>query len=803
MNPAKPIVSVNICMYNGAQYIEETLRSVFAQTFQDFEIIIVDDGSTDGSPELIERAFPDPRVTIVRQRHLTLRLARSMALAHSKGDYIAFLDSDDLWMPSKLEQLVAAAKSAPDAGLIFSDCDLIDAPGRMTGRRFSTQFDYLAMDLRGNHGHLELLRRGNFIASPAPIARTSVLRALGGFNESFRHVNDYEMWLRIARRHRLMFVNEVLAQYRVHDSQFTQRRPDVTLPEQCDLLRPIYRSSTYPREIRTAVGDMLLGQHRWAIETALRQRRYSLAVRALFGMCRYPDRLRDSVHHRLAQSIAGRPLEAAIVAFLEIRDLMARARAQAVNLGRQIRVRGVNLLRKIDQRVRPAPPPSATDVWIDGTVLGRAQTGYFSLLSELIRRLAVSESPRSTVHVMTDKPGRAALLARLGPDAARLTFHGIGWRAMHWSHVHTLLGAWQFQLLLALTWIALLAVAPLIAAGLFVAQAAWLIDELASSVAERVERPRLQWSARLIRFLWRRFPAPRFRAPTPNTVEILFWRGRFKWRDSHRIAVIQDMTTRTHPELHTPGNVAEFDEFLGYVQRHAHAITTVSENSRRDIIDRIAVCPDAISVMPMPIHPQFVDPKFSAGIVALHRITTPYLLAVGTIEPRKNLRRLIRAFELVMDEDPFKDLVLVLVGPPGWDNGFRDVLLQTDAAPRVKLAGYVPLEHLPSLYHFASAVICPSVYEGFGIPVMEAMCSSAVVLASRVSSLPEVLGSDGIMFDPYDSADIARALLGTLSMTPAESANYRRRCRRRAEDHLERLAHENYVRSTDDQSHGR
>ena len=111
-----PLVSVNMCMHNSSRHVGETLRSVFAQTLQDFEIIIVDDGSTDGSPELIEREFRDSRITIVRQRHLTLRVARPLALAHSTGEFIAFLDSDDLWAPTKLERQVAVARARPDAG---------------------------------------------------------------------------------------------------------------------------------------------------------------------------------------------------------------------------------------------------------------------------------------------------------------------------------------------------------------------------------------------------------------------------------------------------------------------------------------------------------------------------------------------------------------------------------------------------------------------------------------------------------------------------------------------------------------
>src|SRR5439155_1739881 len=175
----------------------------------------------------------------------------------------------------------------------------------------------------------------------------------------------------------------------------------------------------------------------------------------------------------------------------------------------------------------------------------------------------------------------------------------------------------------------------------------------------------------------------------------------------------------------------------------------------------------------------------------------PYVLSVGTIEPRKNLRRLVKAFELLKDEDSAKDLSLVLVGPSGWDSGFRDFLIASDVVSRVRTMGFVPTEHLPSLYHFAAAVIYPSLYEGFGIPVLEAMCSSAIVLASRSSSLPEVLGHDGILFDPFRTEDIAVALLRALTLSAAEAAAYRRRCRQRAEAHLERLeTRENHFRTS-------
>ncbi|HEX7192633.1 MAG TPA: glycosyltransferase, partial [Thermoanaerobaculia bacterium] len=173
-------------------------------------------------------------------------------------------------------------------------------------------------------------------------------------------------------------------------------------------------------------------------------------------------------------------------------------------------------------------------------------------------------------------------------------------------------------------------------------------------------------------------------------------------------------------------------------------------------------------------HPQYRNPSFDRAAA----YPEPYVLCVGTIEPRKNLRRLVAAFEQAT-----RNHVLVLAGPEGWDPEF---LREHDSA-RVRYVGFVELQRLPSLYHYASAVIYPSLYEGFGLPLFEAMCSSAIVLASSTTSMPEVVGPDALMFDPYETEEIAASLRLALRMTPEESEAYRAQCRRRAEHLLRRL----------------
>jgi glycosyltransferase involved in cell wall biosynthesis len=643
-------------MHNGIPYIAEALESVFAQTWQDFEIVIIDDGSTDGSADEIARRFRDPRLTLFRQPQQTLRVARPAAVSHARGEFIAFLDHDDVWLPQKLERQLDRARSS-GAALLFSDSLIIDGNGKPLSA-MSDQFAFASIDFA--HPHLELLRRGNFVAYSTAMVRADTVRALGGFDRRYQYVSDYDLWLRIARSHPIAFIDAALAKYRIHDAQFTHRNADITLAEHESLLRPFTRTASYPRDVRVAVGDMLLGQHRLAFRQLLRRRCYLSALRAALGMLRHATRLRDSLRHRVAP----------------------RAAEAVVSSARY-------LLHRLRRRTRRALHGDATHIWFDGSALSATQNGYFNLAAEMIRSLA----SRGILHVTTDARGRAALIERIGDVASGIQFHPHGKRR-----------------------------------------------------------------------------APRGRAPANRTEEILFWRGTFRWRDSHRVAIVQDLTTRIHPALHTAANVAEFDDYLAYAQRHAQTIATISTHSRNDIVERLAVCPESVSVIPVPIHPQYRSPLFDWSLA----FPEPYVLCVGTIEPRKNLRRLVEAFRLATT-----DRVLVLVGPEGWDSEFLPQYRDS-----VHYLGFVELERLPSLYHFADAVIYPSLYEGFGLPLFEAMCSSTVVLASRTSSMPEVLGEDGILFDPYKTEEITSALKRALSMESEEASAYRLRCRKRGEQLL-------------------
>jgi glycosyltransferase involved in cell wall biosynthesis len=315
-------------------------------------------------------------------------------------------------------------------------------------------------------------------------------------------------------------------------------------------------------------------------------------------------------------------------------------------------------------------------------------------------------------------------------------------------------------------------------------QRSWRVHVTTDALGRDVLRARLGAAAARIRFHW---PGRRSRSRRrvlrhdASTVEIVVWRGHYRFARSRKIAVIQDLTTRIVPELHTAGNVAEFESYLAYVRKHAHIIATVSHHSRRDIVERLDVRPGSVHVVAQLVHPSYMQRAVDPTVPARHGLAAPYVLTVGTIEPRKNLRRLVKAFELLGHEELMRDVVLALAGPPGWDDSFDRDLIASDAYPRVRRLGFVPLDDMPSLYRFASAVVYPSVYEGFGLPVLEALCSSSIVLTSSTTSLGEIAGGTVSTFDPFDVSSMAGALLHALAMTPAEAAAYRVRCRTRGE----------------------
>lgn len=221
---ARPLVSVIVPFYNAEGTICETVQSVLSQTFKDFELILIDDGSTDRSVELISR-IEDSRLRMVHQPNQERAVARNRGIQDAQGEWIAFLDADDLWLEQKLEKQLHWLEMSPEIGLVYSDLYYFD---NLTGKDlwlYSKKFQKLH---RGNV--LPNLLRVNFIQSPTPLIRRTILDQSGWFDPKLPPIEDWDLWIRISSVTEIDYVPEPLARYRYHPSlDYWEKAPESML----------------------------------------------------------------------------------------------------------------------------------------------------------------------------------------------------------------------------------------------------------------------------------------------------------------------------------------------------------------------------------------------------------------------------------------------------------------------------------------------------------------------------------------------------------------------------------------------
>jgi glycosyltransferase involved in cell wall biosynthesis len=226
-------------------------------------------------------------------------------------------------------------------------------------------------------------------------------------------------------------------------------------------------------------------------------------------------------------------------------------------------------------------------------------------------------------------------------------------------------------------------------------------------------------------------------------------------RTTPTVLTVHDLIFRHLPTHHKPLNRWYLNLTMPLYCRRATHIITVSECTRRDLVAAYGVPWEKITVVAEAADPRF-RPQGREAVAAVrtrYNLPVRYLLFVGTIEPRKNLLRLLEAFEAV-HADGLTD-ALVIVGKRGWlYDDFFVALERSPARDVVILPGYVPDEDLPAIYAGAQALVFPSLYEGFGLPVLEAMACGTPVVASHASSLPEVGGQAALYFDPTSEEEI-------------------------------------------------
>jgi glycosyltransferase involved in cell wall biosynthesis len=237
------------------------------------------------------------------------------------------------------------------------------------------------------------------------------------------------------------------------------------------------------------------------------------------------------------------------------------------------------------------------------------------------------------------------------------------------------------------------------------------------------------------------------------------------FKHARTVFTLHDLIFLRFPEYHLPYNRWFLTFAMPRFLRAADVIVTPSECSKQDVIKFYGLSPEKIKVIyeaPAPEFTPATDETALARVKQKYNLPEKYILHVGTIEPRKNLGRLLEAFKALLADAP--DLRLVLIGKKGWlYDSFFEKLRHLGLEERVIFPGYVDEADLPACFQLAQVFAYPSLYEGFGLPPLEAMACGAPVVCSHSSSLPEVVGQAGLLINPTDTAALTAALRQVLT----------------------------------------
>jgi alpha-1,3-rhamnosyl/mannosyltransferase len=230
------------------------------------------------------------------------------------------------------------------------------------------------------------------------------------------------------------------------------------------------------------------------------------------------------------------------------------------------------------------------------------------------------------------------------------------------------------------------------------------------------------------------------------------------------VITIHDLSWLRYPQMHPTDRIRWLESGLPKAIERAQAIIVDSEFVRKEVLSTFAIAPERVEAVHLGVSEEF-RPRTAAETVPvlqpLGLTHGQYLLAVGTIEPRKNLIHIVKSYALLSDELR-KRFPLVIIGAKGWHSSELVTFLQKKTDPQVRFLGHVTPMALAHLYAGAALFAFPSIYEGFGLPPLEAMASGVPVIVSRRASLPEIVGDAGEMMDPEDTFDTAERIRSLL-----------------------------------------
>lgn len=255
----QPMITVLMSVYNGEKYLKEAIDSILAQTFKDFEFLIINDGSTDNSVNIIE-SYDDPRIKLINnEKNLKLIASLNKGISLARGKYIARMDSDDISMPERFEKEIKFLESNPDYGLVATYYTVIDGMGS----------EKYKMSYPSSNDLIKL-----FLSVNCPIVHGSVMGRTELFKENpygskeFSAVEDYELWVRMSKRTKIHNIPEYLFKYRIYGESFSDTKAKLMADQTLELSKKLYKENKkFYREL--AQKQILDGRYKEEKEEAI------------------------------------------------------------------------------------------------------------------------------------------------------------------------------------------------------------------------------------------------------------------------------------------------------------------------------------------------------------------------------------------------------------------------------------------------------------------------------------------------------------------------------------------------------
>lgn len=234
------LVSIIVPIYNAENTIDATINSVLSQTYINWELILINDGSIDKSHDLIS-IYDDPRIIYLQQNNKGVAFARNYGLSLAKGEFVAFLDSDDLWSNTKLERSIEIIEK--------NNCDLVYSNIKIFTKTINDAASYTYTEpIKENDNYLRLLIY-DYIPTLTVVVKKSILDKIGYFDTDLHGTEDWDLWIRIAKEHKIKFISDELAYYRYVDTGLSKNRDKHLLEELKVLKKHVLNNQHIPKII--------------------------------------------------------------------------------------------------------------------------------------------------------------------------------------------------------------------------------------------------------------------------------------------------------------------------------------------------------------------------------------------------------------------------------------------------------------------------------------------------------------------------------------------------------------------------